>query len=144
MKVNDIDNLKTKYHPVIQEIIDRNKLFYQFEIEVHWNFFQDNNVAVVAVFDSGCILRVNIIAVVKAYEELNQPLVIECFILHEIRHFFQRLCVQDLYYNDPQLASPQAKEWAYEFENYTKATDGVELYYSQLIEFDAFSCGNAL
>lgn len=39
MNPNTLEGLKTKYHPVIQEIIDDNKPFYQFENEVHWNFF---------------------------------------------------------------------------------------------------------
>lgn len=51
-------------------------------------FFHDDNIAVIAACDSAYNIRVNIQAVVKAYEELNQPLMIECFILHEIRHLF--------------------------------------------------------
>ena len=145
MNPNTLKGLKTKYHPVIQEIIDDNKPFYQFENEVHWNFFHDDNIAVIAACDSAYNIRVNIQAVVKAYEEFNQSLMIECYILHEIRHLFQRLCVQDLYYNDPpKLAIPQAQQWADEFDNYIKATDNIKLYYSQSIEFDAFSFSHAV
>lgn len=140
-----LESLKTKYHSVIQKIIDENEPFYQFEIQVHWNFFHDDNVALVAFCDKGFNIQINILAVVKAYEELNQPLMIELFILHEIRHLFQRFCVQDLYYNDPpKLAIPQAQQWANEFNNYIKATDNIELYYSQSIEFDAFSFSHAV
>ena len=99
----------------------------------------------VALCDKGFNIQINILAVVKAYEELNQPLMMELFILHEIRHLFQRFCVQDLYYNDPpKLAIPQAQQWANEFSNYIKATDNIELYYSQSIEFDAFSFSHAV
>lgn len=145
MNSNILESLKTKYHSVIQKIIDENEPFYQFENQVHWNFFHDNNVALVAFCDKGFNIQINILAVVKAYEELNQPLMIELFILHEIRHLFQRFCVQDLYYNDPpKLAIPQAQQWANEFNNYIKATDNIELYYSQSIEFDAFSFSHAV
>lgn len=145
MNPNTLESLKTKYHSVIQKIIDGNRQFYQFENEVHWSFFHDDNVAVVAFCDKGFNIQINIQSVVKAYEELNQPLMIECFILHEIRHLFQRFCVQDLYYNDPpKLAIPQAQQWANEFNNYIKATDDIELYYSQSIEFDAFSFSHAV
>lgn len=72
MNPNTLKGLKTKYHPVIQEIIDDNKPFYQFENEVHWNFFHDDNIAVIAACDSAYNIRVNIQAVVKAYEEFNQ------------------------------------------------------------------------
>ena len=145
MNSNTLESLKTKYHSVIQKIIDENEPFYQFENQVHWNFFHDNNVALVAFCDKGFNIQINILAVVKAYEELNQPLMIELFILHEIRHLFQRCCIQDLYYNDPpKLAIPQAQQWANEFNNYIKATDNIELYYSQSIEFDAFSFSHAV
>ena len=145
MDSNTLEVLKTKYHPIIQKIIDGNKSFYQFENEVHWSFFHNDNVAVVAFCDSGFNIQVNIQAVVKAYEELNQPLMIEYFILHEIRHLFQRFCIQDIHHKDPpKLAIPQAKQWANEFSNYIRATDNVELYYSQSIEFDAFSFSYAV
>ena len=65
--------------------------------------------------------------------------------MHEIRHLFQRFCIQDIHHNDPpKLAIPQAKQWANEFSNYIRATDNVELYYSQSIEFDAFSFSYAV
>ena len=49
MDSNTLEVLKTKYHPIIQKIIDGNKSFYQFENEVHWSFFHNDNVAVVAL-----------------------------------------------------------------------------------------------
>jgi len=39
MKLDDIEGLKTKYQPIIQGIVDRNKLFYQFETDISWDFF---------------------------------------------------------------------------------------------------------
>ena len=82
MNSNILESLKTKYHSVIQKIIDENEPFYQFENQVHWNFFHDNNVALVAFCDKGFNIQINILAVVKAYEELNQPLMIELFIYY--------------------------------------------------------------
>lgn len=145
MEPNDLDNAKTKYQPVIQEIIDRNKPFYQFASEVHWSFYQDDIIARVAFCDKGFNIRVNILSVLKAYEEFNQPLMIEYFILHEIRHFYQRLCVQALNNNSlPESSKQKAEQWSEEWNHYIAPTDDAEGYYLQSIEFDAFSFSYAV
>lgn len=126
-----------KYRSTIQNIIDSNKKFYGFENKVEWEFFEDNNKAIFAYVGEGLKLYVNIKSVNFSYE-INEPFQIEYFILHEVRHIYQKRLIL-LYKTDPMnCPAPQvAQRYDFEFCNYIKP-DNLEQYYSQQIEFDAY------
>lgn len=129
--------LTEKYRHIIQNIIDANVKFYGFANKIEWKFFADPSIAIIAKTDPDLTLLLNINSVDYAYT-INEPLHIEYFILHEIRHIYQRRLVF-LYKTDrancpaPELAS----RYDYEFNNYVNPTDR-NGYYSQQIEFEAF------
>ena len=126
-----------KYRSLIQDIIDSNKRFYGFENKVEWDFFENNDKAVFAFVKEDLKLYININSVIYSYE-INEPLQIEYFILHEIRHIYQRRFII-LYKTDPTRCSNSqvAQRYDYEFRNYIKP-DNLEQYYSQQIELEAF------
>ena len=126
-----------KYRPIIQSIIDSNVKFYGFENKIEWEFFENENIAFVGIAKADLKLYININSVIYAYK-IGEPLQIEYFILHEIRHIYQRRFVlmyqQDkIHCQNPELA----QRYDYEFCNYIKP-DKLEQYYSQQIEFEAF------
>lgn len=126
-----------KYKPFIQKIIDSNVNFYGFENKIEWEFFENNNIACVGIAKADLKLYININSVIHAIE-INEPLQIEYFILHEIRHIYQRRYV--IMYKTDQIHCPNpelAKTYDYEFRNYIKP-DKLDQYYMQQIEFEAF------
>ena len=130
------DNQMEKYTPIIQNIINENRKFYGFNDEIKWEFFFDENVDLIATATKNLKLKININSVEFAYKN-NEPLVIEQFILHEIRHIWQRLFVQSSrlgYCCNEKLAA----QYEFEFNNYCNIYQDKEIYYNQQIEFEAF------
>lgn len=133
----DYKTLENKFKPVIQHIIDDNKKFYGFNSPIYWNFFVDNDICLVATTTSKLELKINIVSVEFAYKN-NEPLMVEFFILHEIRHIYQKYFTNLLNTNkcpDTKLA----KIYKYEFANYCNIYQNRECYYRQQIEFEAFT-----
>lgn len=87
------------------------------------------------------------------YQKYNienlQPLHIEYFLLHEIRHIYQHLEIED-YRTDPSKCNSVelAREWSEEENNYVMALDkdGNENaeYFAQDMEMDAFAYSYAV
>lgn len=132
----DYKALEIKFKPIIQKMIDDNKRFYFFDNKIKWSFFVNEDKGVVAINTAELELKVNIIAVDFAYNS-NQPLMIEFFILHEIRHIYQRLLVSALDCRNVQN-NELIRIYKNEFDNYCNIYQSREIYYSQQIEFDAF------
>lgn len=135
--MSDLEQLKSKYEPIIQQIIDNNSIFFRFEAPVRWEFFEDQNIAITARVDNYA-LKINIRSIIFAYEVKNEPLQIEYFILHEIRHLYQRLAILS-YKKQSTPINHQIERWKVEFENYLPPQINTAEYYKQMIEFDAFA-----
>ena len=128
--------LKRKYQPIIQKIVDDNKKFYGFSNHINWSFFSNEDIGLVATNTPKLELKINILAVDFAYT-YNEPTMIEFFILHEIRHIYQRFFAGLLNTKDcpnVQLATIYKNEFA----NYCNIYQNRDIYYSQQIEFEAF------
>ena len=121
---NYIEGLYSKYTPIIQKLIDDNKKFYFFNSQIEWRFFTNEDKGLIATSEN-LELKVNIISVDSAYK-MGEPLMIEFFILHEIRHIWQKRCVN--------LLNTGSCPNVLLAERY-KSKEG---YYNQQIEFEAF------
>lgn len=139
--MEEIKQLEQKYKPVIQKIIDDNKKFYGFEQTVEWDFFTNEKVAVFGMASSDLKLHINIYSVDFAFTR-NEPLQIECFILHEIRHIYQRLSVLNCRQNN--IEDYLAMQWEKELSNYISMEQDVNAYFNQYLEFDAFCYSYAI
>ena len=135
--MSDLEQLKSKYEPIIQQIIDNNSIFFRFEAPVRWEFFEDPNMANHA-YTNNFMIKVNIFFVDFAYTVKNEPLQIEYFILHEIRHLYQRLAILS-YKKQSILIDHQIERWISELENYNSPKKSLAEYYEQQMEFDAFA-----
>lgn len=126
-----IDALEVEYAPIIIDILNSNKKYFGFSNEIKWEFFVDECVANVAK-NTNYSLFINVLAVEHAYN-ISQPYIIELFVLHEIRHIYQKMSI------DVGISSPLIEQWNYEFKNYIAPTpNNLSAYYDQSIEFDAF------
>lgn len=141
--------LQQNYAPVINTIIESNVRFYRTNQTIQWRFGYDDRVAIFAWCNRKTnIVTVNIAAVDFALQQ-NEPLDIEYFLLHEIRHIYQHLEIED-YRNDPTKCNNAelAKKWSEEEDNYVTALnkEGKENtdYFLQDMEMDAFAYAYAV
>lgn len=138
------EHLQYQYSPIISDIIDSNVGFYRTNQTIKWRFGYDERVAIFAWYDKKTnIITVNIAAVDFSFQQ-NEPLHIEYFLLHEIRHIFQHLEIED-YRTAPSKCNnvELAKKWAEKENNYVTVLDkdgneNVE-YFAQDMEMDAFA-----
>lgn len=136
--------LSIKYAPFITNIIKENVKFFRFRETIKWGFGFDERIAIFACCDRKTkILTINIGAVDYALR-INEPLHIEYFVLHEIRHIYQYMEIDDYKNNSSACSNPDlAQKWANEAEQYKPAInkEGNENpdYYKQDLEFDAFA-----
>lgn len=143
------EELRIRYAPFITSIINDNVKYFRFRETIKWQFGFDERVAIVACCDRKTnILTINIGAVDFALR-INEPLQIEYFLLHEIRHIYQHKEIADYKNNISACNNPElAKKWADEEEKYIAAVnrDGKENaeYYKQDLEFDAFAFAYAV
>ena len=143
------DNLRSRYSPVISRIIDQNSKFYRTNQTIRWQFGFDERIAIFASCNRKTnIITVNVAAVDFSFQQ-NEPLHIEYFLLHEIRHIFQHMEIDD-YKKDPErcVSLELAEKWAKEEENYVTALDERDQenagYFNQDMELDAFAYSYAV
>ena len=136
--------LQQRYSPIISKIINDNIRFYRMDKTIKWWFGFDERVAMFACCDRKTnVLTINIASVDFAFQQ-NEPLQIEYFLLHEIRHIFQHLEIND-YKNNPEkcINLKLAKRWADEGDHYVSALDKNgnknAQYFQQDLEFDAYA-----
>lgn len=143
------EELRICYAPIITSIINSNSKFFRFRETIKWQFNFDERVAIFACCDRKTnILTINIGAVDFAFR-INEPLQIEYFLLHEIRHIYQHMEIADYNNNISACNNPDlAKKWADEEKKYVAAInqEGKENaeYYKQDLEFDAFAFAYAV
>lgn len=109
------ERLQQQYSPIISDIINSDVEFYRTNQTIRWKFGYDERVAIFAWCNRKTnIVTVNIAAVDFALQQ-NEPLDIEYFLLHEIRHIYQHLEIED-YRNDPTKCNNAelAKKWSEE------------------------------
>ena len=143
------ETLQKRYSPIISNIINSNIKFYRTNQTIRWQFGFDERVAIFACCDRKTnIITVNIAAVDFSFQR-KEPLHIEYFLLHEIRHIYQHLEIKD-YKENPSKCNNQtlAEKWANEEANYIGAIDknGFENkeYFEQDMEMDAFAYAYAV
>lgn len=143
------ERLQLQYSPIISDIMNSNVRFYRTNQTIRWGFGYNERVAIFAWCNRKTnIVTVNIAAVDFALQQ-NEPLDIEYFLLHEIRHIYQHLEIED-YRNDPTKCNNAelAKKWSEEEDNYVTALnkEGKENtdYFLQDMEMDAFAYAYAV
>ena len=138
-----------EYSPIIKNLIEKNREFYGFNQTIRWGFGLDENVSIIATCNRKTnIITVNLKSVIKAIME-NDLRTIEYFLIHEIRHIFQNLIIED--YKDNKSVPIEigiVKKWIFEGNNYVTALDnnGNEnpKYFLQDSEMDAYAFSYAL
>ncbi len=141
--------LQKRYSLIISNIINLNIKFYRINQPIRWQFGFDERVAIFAWCNRKTnIVTVNIAAVDFSFRQ-SEPLHIEYFLLHEIRHIYQHLEIEDYRENPSKCNNIElAKRWAEEESNYISAIDknGDENkgYFKQDMEMDAFAYAYAV
>lgn len=132
------------YAPIISSMICANSKFYRTNQTIRWQFGFDERVAIMAWCDRKTnIVTVNIASVDFACLR-NEIIAIEYYLLHEIRHIYQHMEIED-YKNNPENCNnlDLAKKWCEEEQKYCSAVDkdGNENpeYFNQDMELDAFA-----
>ncbi len=136
------EELVKKYTPVIEKIMADSLRFFRFGQGVRWKFDFLENLAYRAHYnynEDG--VHVNIYSVHFANER-NEPLSIEFWLLHELRHRFQRFIVRaGDRGGDVGADIEEAKIWKNEWADYKKPVSRDEKslaeYSKQSVEFDA-------
>lgn len=136
-EMND-DELVKKYTPDIDKIVVDSLKFFRLEKAPKWKFdFTDNPGCVAHYSPNEDGIHVNIYSVHLANEK-NEPLSIEFYWLHELRHRFQWLVVcaskKGIYVG---AYAEEAKVWEREWANYKKPEESLVEYSKQSLEFDA-------
>ena len=141
--------LQNKYSMAVSQFINQNINFYQIDFAIRWQFGFDEKIAIIASYDrKEKIIKVNIASVDYAFK-INQELMIEYFLLHEIRHIYQFQEIEK-YKKNPSECDNQflAKKWLEESLKYKSAVDenGNENkeYFFQDMELDAFAYAYAV
>lgn len=145
MEKNELQLLSTSYAPIIKDLIKKDAKFFMFKETIKWAFNYGEESAVIAAVGNDNVIHINLFSLMNHY--MNKDLyTVEYFLLHEIRHIFQHLII-DNYQNGREVPfdSKLVEQWIFEDnkENYIKALDenGNENdgYFKQDIEIDAYA-----
>ncbi len=144
-----LDYLQRKYSPIISDIMNSNVRFYRTNQKIRWRFGYNERVAIFA----WCNRKTNFVAVNIAAVDFSflrdEPLHIEYFLLHEIRHIYQHLEIEDYRKDSTKCNNAElAKKWSEEEDNYVTALnkEGNENkeYFAQDMEMDAYAYAYAV
>lgn len=145
MDESELKLLSTSYASIIKSLIEQDAKFFMFKEPIKWAFNYGEESAVIAAVGKDSVVHINLFSVMSHY--LAKDLyTVEYFLLHEIRHIFQHLIIDD-YQNGKEVPfdSKLVEQWMFEDnkENYIKALDqnGNENdgYFKQDIEMDAYA-----
>ena len=145
MDESELKLLSTSYASIINSLIEQDAKFFMFKETIKWAFNYGEESAVIAAVGNDNVIHINLFSVMNHY--MNKDLyTVEYFLLHEIRHIFQHLIIDD-YQNGREVPfdSKLVEQWIFEDnkENYIKALDenGNENdgYFKQDIEIDAYA-----
>lgn len=145
MDDNELELLSKAYGPIINRIIEDDVKFFMFQKTIKWSFNYGDESAVIAAVGKDNIIKINLFSVMNYYMS-GDLYTVEYYLLHEIRHIFQHLIIDD--YNNKKkvpFCSDLIEQWKYEdnSENYIPALDKDgnedEGYFKQDIEIDAYA-----
>lgn len=141
--------LSKAYGPIVENIINQNVAFYNFNETIKWRFIYNEDISIVATCNrNDNHIEVNLKSFMNAYFD-NDLKVIEYFLLHEIRHIFQHLIIFN-YKNGLKVPVDVSiiKKWIFEQEHYIKALDENKKenpdYFYQDSELDAYAFSYAV
>ena len=142
---NSFNALIHKHSSFISEIFYSYRNFYKHVEQFNWMpMWNDINVDIIASCNrKSNIISINPASVDHAFQ-INEPLQIEYFVLHEMRHAYQNLEIKK-YKEDPSkcVNAELAKRWMEEQDTYVpplNANGEQNLnYYKQSLEFDAYA-----
>lgn len=139
----DFKHYSELFSPMIKKFIDSNVKFYGFKETIRWCFVEEKDVHIFATCGNDNIVRVNLLAVIDSYSvgDIRQ---IEYFLLHEIRHIFQNIMINDSQSGKiTAIDSELIQIWIDEKGKYQRAVDdnGNENlnYFKQDLEMDAYA-----
>lgn len=149
MNNNEIKEISKEFESLIRNMIVDNYKFYGFNDKITFGFGYDDNASIMGTCNrknNAITLNVNSLLVAK---ERNDYLDVEYFVIHEIRHIFQHLIIQDYKENKPiEISDKYVKKWIEELQDYQKALlpNGEEnpLYFKQDSELDAYAFSYAV
>ena len=140
MDNNEFKELYDKYNPLlspmITKIIEDDYKFFQINEKIVWEFGYDANLTIMGTHSRETNrIALNLLSVIYAYEN-NIFLDVEYYIVHEVRHIFQQIKINEF---DKDLI----KQWKYEKDHYIKVhTDNGDIneeYFKQDVEVDAYA-----
>lgn len=145
MDKNELEILSKSYGQIISDIINKDVGFFMFHQTIKWAFNYGEESSVIAAVVKDNIVHINLFSVMSHYMA-GDLYTVEYFLLHEIRHIFQHLIIED-YKNGKEVpfSSELVEQWMFEDnkENYIPALDkdGNENdgYFKQDIEIDAYA-----
>lgn len=134
--------LFSRYYPTILTLVDNNLKYFGFKSPPQLQFACNENIAYTCVYRSQTdTLIVNPCFLDFCYENKKEPLHVEFYILHELRHRFQFRETERYSQNEPtNVDSGQIKSWQNNYKKYispNSTKDGNGDYYKQPVEFDA-------
>lgn len=143
MDKKPFEALMGRYSPLIKWIIESNKIYTNIDRPIRWVCSWDDDISITGGVDRKTnVLSVNLVFVNEAYKN-NRVYEIEYFLLHEMRHVYQRLQIEYSDTGDATVDEHYIKLWKEEGENYIKALDenGNEVpdYFKQDCELDAYA-----
>lgn len=135
-----LEALRPEYSSIVLRILDCDRPFFGFDDGIQYTFIYNELPAVMGKYDfTNDILQINICFLYFALKEKDQPLQVEYFLLHEIRHKYQSLEIAK-YQNGSETETDveRIKRWRQELANYTRPGEGHDgEYFSQDMEQDA-------
>lgn len=145
MDKNELKMRSELYAPIIKNIIEKDVKFFMFKQTVKWAFNYGEESSIIAVVGKDNIVEINLFSVMSYYM-VGDLYTVEYFLLHEIRHVFQNLIIED-YKNGEEVpfCKELVEQWIFEGDpkNYIKALDKDgnenEGYFKQDIEIDAYA-----
>lgn len=149
ISIEEFNELEYRYLPIVRSIISSNQRFFKLDKQINWSFMYDDRVALVAHYNNKTKkIIVNIAAVDFAFQK-NEPLHIEYFLLHEMRHMYQYTEIEKYKANPEKCNNIEiAKKWSDEEYNYVPPLDKEgnqnDDYFEQDMEMDAVAYAYAV
>ena len=128
MNAKDFNMLCEKYDsilsPLITNTINCNMKYYGFNETIRWKYSYNKDLSIMATSNRKTnIIELNILSLLQALKE-NDFLTIEYYLLHEIRHLFQHLIIDDYKNNrEVEIDIEIIKKWIFEDEHYITVID---------------------
>ncbi|MBQ9784563.1 MAG: hypothetical protein IJW29_03585 [Clostridia bacterium] len=143
------ERLKMRYADVVEKIIFENRRFFFQPLPIPWEFSWNDDVSFIASYSRKTgVLKVNLNAV-DFYVSNDTPLIIECFLIHEIRHRYQSINMHQYCIDHNTCVDAEyARRCIDSYDNYIDPVDENgqtnPAYYYNYVEEDAFAYSHAV